>query len=249
MKRWWSSYLTLTLREVESLFFTPMAYIVMTVVLLMNGVTFWTSLAASGGRIDVAVREFLGQSTLFWFVILLVPPLVTMRLFAEERRTGTIEMLMTAPVTDLAVVLAKFTGALFFLATLWGPTLLYIAIEKSYGALPDRGALIASYMGIFLVGALLTAVGCFTSALTDNQIVAAICAVIANLVIFFVPALNDVIEWKPMRQVLEEIWFFNHFRYSFSKGIVDSGQLVFYVALTSLLIFLTVRVVEARKWK
>jgi ABC-2 type transport system permease protein len=172
-----------------------------------------------------------------------------MRLFAEERRSGTIEMLMTAPVTDLAVVMAKFTGALFFLATLWGPTLLYIAIVKSYGALPDRGALMATYLGIFLVGALLTAVGCFTSALTDNQIVAAICAVIANLAIFFVPVLSRVIDWRPLREVLEQIWFFNHFREAFSNGIVDSGHLIFYVAFTALLLFLTVRVVEARKWR
>jgi ABC-2 type transport system permease protein len=249
MKRWWSSYLTLTVREIEALFFTPMAYIVLTVVLLINGLEFWTSLAESGGRVDIAVRLFLGQHTLFWFVILLVPPLVTMRLFAEERRSGTIEMLMTAPVTDLAVVLAKFTGALFFLATLWSPTLLYIAIVKSYGALPDRGALIASYLGIFLVCALLTALGCFTSALTDNQIVAAICAVIANLALFFVPTLSLVIEWKPLRQVLDEIWIYNHFNEVFSKGIIDSGHLVFYLAFTALLLFLTVRVVEARKWK
>jgi ABC-2 type transport system permease protein len=249
VKRFWSTYRTLTLREIEALYFTPMAYIVLTVVLLINGLTFWTSLEGSRGRIDIAVRDFLGQSVLFWFVILLVPPLLTMRLFAEERRTGTIEMLMTAPVTDLAVVLAKFTGALFFFVTLWGPSLLYVAIVKSYGALPDRGALIASYLGIFLVGSLLTALGCLTSALTDNQIVAAICAVTLNLAIFFAPMLSQVIEWKPLRHALDEIWFLRHFGDSFSKGIVDSGHLVFYLGMTALLLFLTVRVVEARKWK
>ncbi|MEW6741945.1 MAG: ABC transporter permease [Planctomycetota bacterium] len=249
LRRSLTAYGVLTAREVEAYFLTPLAYIVLTMSLLITGLTFYDVLQTAQGNVAEAVRVFFGFSVQFWLVILLVPPLITMRLFAEEKRSGTFEMLLTAPVTDTAVVLAKFTGALIFFLTLWLPTLLYVAIVKSYGSIPDAGALLSTYIGIALVGALLLAIGCLCSSLSTNQIVAAITALVLNLILFFVPFFSQVVVWPHLREFLEAVWPLKHFVDSFSKGVLDTGYLAYYVVLAALLLFLTVRVVEARKWK
>ena len=248
-KAFFDSYAVLTAREIESCFLTPLGYIVLTVSLFLTGITFFSELQAASGNVSVAVRGFLGNSFSFWLILILVPPLITMRLFAEERRSGTIEMLLTAPVSDLAVVLAKFTGSLVFFSSLWIPTILYVAIVKQYGAVPDPGAILATYLGILLLGSFFLAIGCFASSLTTNQIVAAVFGVVVNLLLVITPFLAQVVEWRLLRESLESAHPVRHFLESFSKGVLDSGHIAFYVVFTALLLFLTVRVLEARKWK
>jgi ABC-2 type transport system permease protein len=236
-------------REVESLFLSPLNYAVITIALFFNGWSFWYALQAFQGNVEGAVRFFFGQSPLVWLVIVLVPPLLTMRLFAEERRSGTLEMLLTAPVSEVEVVLAKFGAGLVFYCAVWLPSLLYIAIVKSYGAIPDAGPLATSYLGIFLVGALFTAAGLFASSLTSTQILAALLGTVFNLLMLVLPIATQWLQVEAIERFFNELWVFRHFGDSFAKGVLDSAHLGFYVVLTAVFLFWTVRSLESQRWR
>jgi ABC-2 type transport system permease protein len=249
MKRYGGTLLTLVWKEIESNFYSPLSYIVLTLFLVLNGYSFLIALPTVQWNVSDAISYFLGISWLGWLCMLFIPPLITMRLLSEEKKSGTIEMLMTAPVSETQVVLAKFLSAFFFYVFLWAPSLIYIIIIKRYGAIPDNGVIIASYTGIFLLGASFIALGVFTSSLSGNQFVGAITALVGNLLIFFIPLISQVIKWEAMQRTLQQLWVLSHFEDSFSKGIVDSFHLVFYLGLTVFFLFLAVRSLEARKWR
>jgi len=240
---------TLLWRELESLFFSPLAYIVLTVFLVLNGLAFLTALEMSGGVVSDTIALFLGDGILFWICLVVVPALVTMRLIAEERRAGTLEVLLTAPVRDGEVVVAKFLGALLFQAFLWMPTLLYVVIIRRYGALPDPGRLVTSYVGVACVTSLLTAIGLLFSTLSANQIVAAIGALTASLLLLFVPAMAGNARVAVVEHAARGISMFEHFRISFSRGLLDTGVLAWYAAATAGLLVLATRSLEARRWR
>ena len=236
-------------RELESLFFSPLAYIVLTIFLLLNGVSFGVALTVGNGAVNDTLAYFLGGGHLFWVVLLIWPTLVTMRLVAEERRSGTLEMVLTAPVRDGEVVLAKFIGALVFQAFLWAPTLIYIVIIRRYGALPDPGQLFTAYLGIASVTCLLTAAGLLFSTLTSNQIVAAVLSLVFNVLAFSLPASAPLLGLPWLEQVASTVSMQEHFVGSFSRGILDSGVLTFYGAGTLVLLFFATRSLEARRWR
>jgi len=241
--------LPLLWREVESLFFSPLAYIVLTIFLVLNGVSFVYALSASNGIVEDTIAVFLGDGPLFWVCLLAVPPLVTMRLVAEERRSGLLEVLLTAPVRDGEVILAKFLGALVFQAFLWAPTLLYIAIIRNYGALPDSGQVFTSYLGIGAVTSLLTAAGLLFSTVTKNQIVAAVGSLTFNLLLLLAPLMIETAHLAPLTRLLDPVSMLDHFRTSFSRGIVDSATMAWYGAATAGLLVLCSRSLEARRWQ
>lgn len=236
-------------REIESMFFSPLAYIVLTIFLVLNGFSFSVALAASNGVVEDTIAMFLGEGPLFWVCLVTVPPLVTMRLVAEERRSGQLEVLLTAPVRDGEVIIAKFLGAMVFQAFLWGPTLIYMAIIRNYGALPDPGQLFTSYVGIACVTSVLTALGLLLSTRTTNQIVAAVGSLTANLLIIMVPLMVDSLKYAALERVLTTLSPIAHFAGSFSRGILDSGHLMVYVAVTAGLLVLATRSLEARRWQ
>lgn len=241
---------TLLWRELESLFFAPLAYIVLTVFLVLNGFSFVYSLAASGGVVEDTVKMFLGNGPLFWVCLVSVPPLITMRLVSEERRSGTLEVLLTAPVRDGEVVLAKFLGAMVFQGFLWAPTLLYVFIIRGYGAVPEPGQLVTSYVGIVCCTALLTAVGLLFSTRTSNQIVAAVGSLTANLLIVLLPVVALQYPYAAaLERVIGRLSMFGHFAGSFSRGLIDSGHMVWYAAATAGLLVLATRSLEARRWR
>jgi ABC-2 type transport system permease protein len=240
--------LILTGREVESYFFAPLMYVVLAAFLFLNGFSFFISIGDTGGNVDLAVRSFLGQSPLFWLNVLFVPPLLTMRLLAEEKRTGTIEGLMTAPVTEFVVVFAKFLGALSFYVALWAPSIVYLLVLKSYGALPDRGVLLTSYTGILLLGALLLAAGVLASAVSPNQVVAAVLAIVFNMALFFVPLLSLQMPAGVLKNALEHVAILFHFQNSFATGVLDTGIVSIYVVGVGIALFLAVRTLESRRW-
>lgn len=239
---------TLFWRELEGLFFSPLAYIVLTVFLALNGLGFDYALEASQGRVSDTLAIFFGDGPLFWVGLLIVPALVTMRLVAEERRTGVLEVTLTAPVRDGEVVLAKYLGAMAFQGFLWAPTLVYIAIIRNYGALPDVGRLMTAYVGVFAVTSLLTAMGLLFSTLTTNQIVAAVGSITANLLLVLTPVLLEVKQFTALRDVLATVSVVEHFAGSFGRGVLDSSILAFYVAGTAGLLVLASRSLELRKW-
>jgi len=249
MRRFAGNLLVLTFREVEATFYAPLSYVVLCMFLLLNGFSFYITIPDVRGNATDAVRYFLGINILFWLNALFIPPVITMRLLAEEKKSGTLEPLMTAPVSEVQVVLAKYFGAMAFYLFLWIPSLLYIICIKRYGGIPDNGILLSAYTGILLLGSALVALGLFASSLSANQILAAVVALVLNLLIFFVPMLGMVIEWKPAQRVLDQLWIFKHFAETFTKGMVDSFHAVFYLGLTALFLFMAVRSLEARKWQ
>ncbi|PYI78210.1 MAG: ABC transporter permease, partial [Verrucomicrobia bacterium] len=171
-------FYTLLSREVSSYFYSPIAYIVLVFFLLVSGADFYFQLSFMNERqVQYSVQEAFFNSVFFWFAFVLIFPLITMRLFAEEFKLGTIEPLMTAPVRDWHVVLAKFFGALVFYLVLWVPTILYFVIFQyvtHQTAAGSSGAYWGSYLMLLLLGMFYISIGCFASVLTRNQIIAAV---------------------------------------------------------------------------
>src|SRR5213078_3861068 len=171
-------YYTLLLREVRSYFHSSIAYVVLIFFLLIAGVDFYFQVSFMNQRqVQYTVQEAFFNSVCFWFAFVLIFPLITMRLFAEEFKLGTIEPLMTAPVRDWQVVLSKFFGALVFYIILWLPTLIYFWVFQSVTHQPaagSRGAYFGTYLMLLLLGMFYLSIGCLASALTKNQIVAAV---------------------------------------------------------------------------
>jgi ABC-2 type transport system permease protein len=163
---------------VRSYFYSPIAYIVLVFFLFVCGVQFYTQLSFMNGQpVGYSVQEAFFNSVFFWFAFVLIFPLITMRLFSEEFKLGTIEPLMTAPVRDWQVVLSKFFGALVFYIVLWIPTLLYFVIFQLVTKQPAAGsvgAYFGAYLMMLLLGMFYVSIGCLASVLTRNQIVAAI---------------------------------------------------------------------------
>jgi ABC-2 type transport system permease protein len=229
-------------REFASYLFSPIAYVAITLFLLVAGFLF---------RKDFEPGQPAVMRTIFdWMVWLLVfiVPLMCMGLIAQEWATGTIETLMTAPVGETDVVLGKFLGSLSLFVLMIAPTLLYVVLLRIY-ARPDFGPIFSGYLGILLVGALFIAIGLFCSSLTRSQIVA---AVTTSAILFVVTILPW---WVGGEATLAGFWrsvadqsVFRRYT-DFSKGVIDVGNLVFFIAATAVFLFLTVKVLESRRWK
>jgi ABC-2 type transport system permease protein len=170
-----------------------------------------------------------------------------MRLLSEEKKTGTMEVLMTAPVTDAEVVLAKFLAAFVFYLVIWLPTLLYPLIIEIFGNL-DWGRVWSGYFGIALIGMPFLAIGLLASSLTDNQIVAVILSFVILAVLFSVGLLDYILAGSKLKAVFSYLSIWRHF-HDFGRGVIDTKPLVYYLSLAAFSLFVTVRVVEMRRWK
>ncbi|XHR26983.1 MAG: ABC transporter permease subunit [Chthoniobacteraceae bacterium] len=249
-----SKFFTLLAREVKSYFYSPIAYVVLCFFLILTGLCFYSGVAfLSRGSTEITVVEAFFNSVPFWIGFILIFPPITMRVFAEEFKMGTMETLMTAPVGDWQVVLSKFGGALIFYIVLWLPTLLYFVIFQEVArttAATSLGAYWGSYLELLMVGALFISVGCFASVLTQNQIVAAVislCVItfffLAGLISYFTPNISAA-----FRLAVNYCSVLEHMG-EFSKGLIDSRRFVFYGSGTLLMLFLTQRVFQYRRWK
>ncbi len=246
------TFFTLWRKELAAYFLSPIAYVVMMFFLVVMGFSFWLlANVLVQGEAGVTMMRELFSSIFFWIAMLIVTPVLTMRLFAEEKRSGTIETLMTAPVTDPAVVLAKYAGALTFFIILWLPTAVYAVVLRGFSPLTapfDLGPMLGGYLGAILVGAMYLSIGLFCSSLTSNQIVSAITSFALVSVAFFsgfVPYVAHV-EW--MRSAGEYVSSVAHML-DFARGAVDTRPVVFNLTMTALMLFATIKVVESRKWK
>jgi ABC-2 type transport system permease protein len=182
-----------------------------------------------------------------WLMVVIVP-LLCMGLLAQEWASGTIETMMTAPVGEIEVVIGKFLGSFGFFIVLLIPTLIYVAMLYLYAS-PDAGPILSGYLGILLVGALFTAIGLFCSSLTRNQLVAAVTTVAILCAVTILPWLASA------KLALDEFWrqlfsqgVFNRYM-DFSKGVPDTSNIVFFVVWTVVFLFLTIKVLESRRWK
>ena len=240
--------LALISRELVAYFSSPLAYVVLTAFLFFNGLVFWMIAAFLNDPRTQAMaplKLMFGGTIYFWLFLLFLVPVITMRLLSEERRSGTLEVLLTAPVTEAQVVLAKFIAAFAFYLFLWVPTLTYVAILASYSTI-DLRTVAAGYLGIALLGLLFTAVGMLTSALSRNQIVAAIFGFAILIVLFSVGLLEQLATAPALKSALGYMNLWNHMD-DFSKGLVDTRHVVYTVSLAGLFLFLATKALEAKK--
>ena len=250
MRKFW----TLLKREVASYFYSPIAYIVLIFFLLVSGVDFYFQISFMNQRpVPYTVQEAFFNSIFFWFAFVLIFPLITMRLFAEEFKLGTIEPLMTAPVRDGQVVLAKYFGALIFYLVLWLPTFLYFAIfQKVTGqaASASAGAYCGSYLMLLLIGMFYLSVGCFASVLTKNQIIAAIISFCAIILLFFLGLIQFIL-LEVSSTARELLGYFSAIEQmgTLSRGIIDTRPIVLYLSMTIVMLTLTYQAFQSRKWR
>jgi ABC-2 type transport system permease protein len=232
----------LTQRELAASFFSPIAYVVAAVFLIATGYLFMSNTLIEGG--EASVRPLLDSMS--WLLIFAIP-MLTMRALSEEFSSGTIEALMTAPVTDIEVVFGKFLGVLIFYAALLLTTLVHVIVLRIYGA-ADLGIIIYGYFGMILLGALYVAVGIFASAITKYQLVAALIAM--GVLSFFSVVVDAFASWRGgwWRLVLSHINVLHHFE-DFSKGIYDRSAVIFFISATIFFLFLAVKVLESRRWR
>lgn len=242
---------TLFTKEFKTYFYSPLAYVVLVVFLLFNAYTFSILLIAlNDPRLTIegsAMQFFFGRTLFFYIVLTIVTTAITMRLIAEERKSGTIEVLMTAPVTDWDIVLAKYFGALAFYIFLWAPTLFYVAILRWYSDV-DLGPIWSGYAGTLLLGSMFIGIGLLCSSLTKNQIVASISSFVLITVIWTVGLFQTFVSGALAQGIFNYLNIFEHFD-QFSKGILDTRPIVYYVSTALFCLFLTAKVVESRKWR
>lgn len=247
------AYLTLVRRELGSYFASFTGYVLIAAVLLLLGLSLSDVLDKLNQKpTDAPVTQLFYSTYYFWLILLLTAPVITMRTFALEKFSGTFETLMTAPVSDLEVVLAKFTGAFLFYLITWLPLAGSLLVVRHYTNDPaafDVGAMASAFLGVALVGALYMALGCFASSLTRSQMVAAMMGYGLGLALFLV-SLRSMVTLPPglVSRVFEHISMVDHME-TFARGVVDSRQVVFYLSLTGFFLFLTLKVVESRRWK
>lgn len=240
----------LTKREFTAYFYSPMAYVIATGYLIFSGLSFYILLKDT--RDANAMRNLL---TFLGFIHTIFVPMVTMRLIAEERKTGTLEMLVTAPVSDVEIAVSKFLGALGFTMLMIAPTLLYTWIITKVGGRPDFGLVWASYIGLVCLTAAYIAIGLFISSTTANQIIAAILTFVVLFTVYFLLGFfagsvrglpwKDKIDWP---EVVTYVHFSSHLE-SFGKGLVDTRDIVYFLSVVGLGLFLTVKSLESRRWR
>lgn len=228
-------------REFDSFFLSPIAYVVLFLFLLLTGVLF--VLQFNPG--NPAEMRFL-LSPMTW-ILIPIAPAISMRLISEELKSGTIETLMTSPVSDIQIILGKWLGAFGFYLVLLAPTLVYVLILEVH-ANPEYGPIFTGYLGLILLGGLYLAIGLFTSSLTHNQIIAFIGAVFIILLItvvaFFAPAGLPAEYRQPIWYMCANIRFSD-----FSKGILDFKNVVYFLSATILFLTAAVKSLETRRWR
>ncbi len=240
---------TILKREVYAFFVSSMAYVLLTAWLLYSGVVFYmlasyyASQPLGAGAQDNPLTMFFGQTTLFYLPMLVFVPLVTMRLLAEERSRGTIEVLMTAPVSATSVVLGKYLASVVVWIAMWLPTLLYVWLTSRYGDV-DLGTVASSYVGILGMGAYYLAIGTLMSALAKNQIVSGILTFMA-LAGLFIMGLGQFVFGEEYREVFAYLSIWGHME-AFSRGVIDSRYLVFDLSIAAGTLALAVGAVRAR---
>ena len=241
-------------REVKSYFYSPIAYIVLFFFLIVTGFNFYISVSLlNRGPSEVTVVEAFFNTVPFWIAYLLVFPLITMRSFAEEFKMGTIETLMTAPVRDWEVVLAKFFGTVVFYIILWLPSALYFVIFEwitKTQAAHALGAYVGSYLLLLLMGMFYLSIGCLASVLTGNQIIAAVISFCIITFLLFAGLLSFIV--LSMTPVLRDaVGYFSAIEHmgTFSKGVIDSRPIAYYITMTIFMLVLTHQAFQFRRWK
>ena len=234
--------LTIAAKEIKTYFASPMAYIIAAVFLALSGFFFAQDL----NIFQLARMEgFFGPAS---FVVLLLAPLLTMRLLAEEQKLGSLELLLTAPIREEEIVLGKYLSSLFIFVIMLAMTLYYPLVLVMF-ADPDLGPIVTGYLALFLLGGCFLAVGLFASSLSSNQIVSAVVGLGISLAFWLVNTASSLAQNVPqIRDTLDYVSLGN--RYSeMVRGVIDSQAVVFFLSFIIVALFMTVRSLETRRWR
>lgn len=235
--------ITIAKREITSLFFSPIAYVVLALFALGTSLIFFNQFAPSMPA--SLQRTFEG---LVWLMILLLPG-ISMRLLSDEFASGTIELLMTSPLTDTQLVMGKWLGAMGFFVTLFIPTLVLLAILEAFGS-PDYGPVFTGYVGLLLVGGFYLAIGTFASAISQNQIISYMLTVFTICLFTFVIFLLSRASFIPpgLQRAMQFMFVNGHFE-DFGKGVLDLTRIIYFVSGMAFFLFLAVKLVESKRWR
>lgn len=248
-------------RELRSYFFSPIAYAVIVIFSVIAGYFFYSGMAFYGmASFEMSrMAQFMGPQELelssfvlrplfgnLAIVMLLMMPVLTMRLFAEEKKSGSIELLFTWPIKDTELLAGKYLAALAVLVVMLLTTFTYVGFIAYY-SIPPWGTIVSGYLGLFLLGASFIALGIFVSTLTENQIVSATIS-FGALLIFWLIAWTVRDKTDTLSEILKYFSILEHLD-PFSKGMIDTKDIVYYLSFIFLFLFLTLRSLESKKWR
>lgn len=233
--------LAIAWKEIQAYFTSPMGYIVALVFLALTG--FFFGLAISEDFPIASIERYIDASS---FILLFLAPAMTMRLMAEEQKLGTVELLLTSPVRDWEVVIGKFLASLaFFMGTLT-LTLYYVILLYVFGN-PDSGPIWSAYLGLILYGAAALSIGLLASSLTNNQIVALTVGFGILFILFLIDRASTLVDGTAST-ILFQLGLTSHLS-DFTRGVVDTNHIVYYISVIAVFLFLTVRSLETRRWR
>src|SRR5205809_6116306 len=253
--------LAIVQRELRAYFSSPIAYVVLTIFVFLSGIFFRSILAqvmqfalmsqmraqqAGPQPIDMPGMISRGFLSTMSVILLFIMPMLTMGLFSEEKKRGTIELLLTAPITDLQVVLGKFLAAGAFYAILLLSTWIPTGVLYLYGS-PASGPILTAYLGLLLYGLSIIAIGVFISTLTENQIISAVLSFGVIMLLWLVDVMASQAE-STSKEVLTYLSILSHLD-DFTKGVLATSHIVFYLSLMLVALFLTYRSVDSLRWR
>jgi len=234
-------------REWLSYFYSPLGYIVLAAFWFVNGFIFWSILGylSQPGARSLQPLATIFNNTFFWIFMLFFIPVITMRLISEERKSGSIETLLTSPVSSSTIVLGKFAAAFGFYAVLWLPVVAYALILNGLMTI-DLRIVLSSLLAVLLLGAFFLAVGTFAPSLSKNQIIAAILGFVMIILIFSAGLIQSLVNNPAVKDAFSYLTIWDHMD-DFSRGIVDTRRIVYYASSAALFLFLAQATLEAKK--
>lgn len=260
---------TIYKRELQAYFYSPLAYVIYVLFLVVSAVFFniyFSYYIRMSQEIERMMMQrqmmgpppqlpnytemvLLGITNVMTFIFLFLIPMLSMRLFSEEKKMGTIELLFTYPIKDIEVLLGKFFAALTIMAGMLILTFFYPVLSNIVaGDQTHFPAVFASYLGVFLVGMAFLSFGIFASALTENQIVAGMISFTVLLILWMIGFVDEIQPGTLLGKICNEISVYAHFE-DFSRGVITTGHTAFYILFTVFFLFFTVRVLESNRWK
>jgi ABC-2 type transport system permease protein len=257
------SILAIFNKEIKSFFYSPVAYVILAIFTALTGVFFYlylNSFVEAAFMDTIRSQQYRMQPQkfnvnlmlirpYFWNIALIslfTLPAITMRLYSEEKRQGTIELLYTAPITPLQIVLGKFLAGVAFYGVLLMPTIFFQALLFAYGE-PELAPIISGYLGLLLMGAAFIAAGLFISTTTENQIIAAIASFALSLFLWIVGAGASFVG-ETLAPVLSYISIISHFE-DFAQGVVDSKHIIYYLLFSAFWLYFALKTIESVKWR
>lgn len=250
-------------KEFRSFFYSPMAYIILAFFTVLTGLFFYFNLSGfveACMRSDMMAQQYrMGPQPMnvnlmlirgyFWNIALIslfTLPAITMRLYSEEKRLGTVELLYTAPITPTQIILGKYMAGLALYIVMLIPTMLFMAFLYMYGS-PDFMPILSGYIGLLMLGSAFIAIGIFISTTTENQIIAAIGGFAVSLLLWLM-GMGASFAGPSLAPVLEYISIITHFE-DFSQGVIDTGHIIYYFLFTFVGLYFSLKLIESVKWR